>query len=226
MIKQNHKILIFGAGETAELALEYFTHDSPHEVVAFTVDGEYLKENSFNKLPVIPFEEISKSYSIDEHSCFVALSSDRLNRGRMQKYSEVKKKGFQLASYISTKAFVWRTAQFGENCFILENNVIQHGVTIGNNVTLWSGNHIGHRSKISDHTFISSQVVVSGFCEIGEACFVGVNSTLADHVKIASDCLIGAGTVVTKDVNEGIILRGNPAEASGVGTHRYFRLKE
>ena len=63
----------------------------------------------------------------------------------MQKYSEVKKKGFQL-SYISTKAFVGVLPNL-ENCFILENNVIQHGVTIGNNVTLWSGNHIGHPLK-------------------------------------------------------------------------------
>ena len=52
----------------------------------------------------------------------------------------------------------------GDNCFILEDNTVQPFVTIGNNVTLWSGNHIGHDSVIEDDCFISSHVVVSGTC--------------------------------------------------------------
>ena len=55
----------------------------------------------------------------------------------------------------------------GDNCFILEDNTVQPFVRIGSNVTLWSGNHIGHDSTIGDHCFISSHVVVSGHVDIG-----------------------------------------------------------
>ena len=52
----------------------------------------------------------------------------------------------------------------GDNCFIFEDNTVQPFVTLGNNLVLWSGNHIGHHSTLRDHCFISSHVVISGFC--------------------------------------------------------------
>ena len=54
---------------------------------------------------------------------------------------------------------------------ILENNVIQTNVSIGNNVILWSGNHVGHRSTIEDHVHMSSHCVISGFCTIKSFLF-------------------------------------------------------
>jgi acyl-[acyl carrier protein]--UDP-N-acetylglucosamine O-acyltransferase len=80
-------------------------------------------------------------------------------------------------------------------------------VKIGNNVTLWSGNHIGHDSTIEDHCFISSHVVISGHCTVGPYSFIGVNATLHNAVQIAERCLIGAGAVIMKDtVAKGVYL--------------------
>jgi acyl-[acyl carrier protein]--UDP-N-acetylglucosamine O-acyltransferase len=90
----------------------------------------------------------------------------------------------------------------GENCFILEDNTIQPFVTIGNNVTMWSGNHIGHDSIIEDHCFISSHVVVSGHVHIRPYCFLGVNCTLRNSITLAPESLIGAGAIIMKDTVE------------------------
>ena len=110
----------------------------------------------------------------------------------------------------------------GEHCFIFENNVIQPFVTIGDNVVLWSGNHIGHHSKIRDHCFISSHVVVSGFCDIGESCFLAVNATIGNNVTIGSDCLLGAGAAVVKDVPADSLVRGNLSDLSKPMSARRF----
>ena len=123
------------------------------------------------------------------------------------------KKGYRLASYVSSHAFTWPTATIGDNCFILENNVIQHGVTIGDDVTLWSGNHIGHQVTIKDHVFISSHCVVSGYCRIGAYSFLGVNSTYNDHIVIAPHTTIGSGAVVIRNTQKGKTYVGNPAKS-------------
>src|SRR5918993_63663 len=91
-----------------------------------------------------------------------------------------KAKGYTPASYISPRAFVWRNAVIGEHCFIFEDNVVQPFVTIGDNVVLWSGNHVGHHSRVGSHTFVSSHVVISGFVEVGESTFLGVNASIAN----------------------------------------------
>jgi sugar O-acyltransferase (sialic acid O-acetyltransferase NeuD family) len=206
------KIVIVGDGETAELAYEYFTHDSPHEVVAFSVEREYAIKKELFGLPVVFFEDLEKLFAPSEHSAFVAISYTKLNRVRARLYQETKRKGYELVSYVSSKAFVWRNVEIGENCFILENNVLQYAVRVGNNVVLWSGNHVGHQTVIEDNAFVSSHVVISGYCEIGQNCFLGVNSCIANNVKIAQDCLIGMGAVINKDTEAQKVYVGNPAK--------------
>ncbi len=207
------KIVIVGDGETAEMAYEYFTYDSNYEVVAFSAERKYLKNSLLFGLPVVPFEELELTYSPKEFKIFIAISFTQLNRLRRRLYEEAKEKDFSCVSYVSSRAFVWRNVKIGENCFILENNVLQSNVRVGNNVFIWSGNQVGHRAVIDDNCFVSSQVVISGFCEIGKNCFLGVNSCLADMIKVAKDCIIGAGAVVIKDTEEGRVYVGNPAKA-------------
>jgi sugar O-acyltransferase (sialic acid O-acetyltransferase NeuD family) len=209
--KTSEEIIIIGTGETAQIAYEYFTYDSPHNVVAFSVETNYLNEDRLFELPVVPFEELENLYTPSKYKVFVAISYTQLNRIRTRLFKEAKQKGFSLVSYVSSKAFVWRNVEIGENCFIFEHNVLQHRVKIGNNVILWSGNHIGHQSIIKDNCYISSHVVISGFCEVGENSFLGVNSCVSDNLKIAQDCVIGAGAVLTKNAKAGKVYFGNPA---------------
>lgn len=225
-MKNNKQLIIVGAGETAMLAYEYFTHDSNYEVVAFAVNQEHIKETKLYGLPIEPLESILHSYNPRECCVFIAVSSGKLNRIRKQLYLELKSNGYSFASYVSSRAFVWRNVTIGENCFILEDNTVQSFVEIGNNVTLWSGNHIGHRSVIRDHCFISSQCVISGFCDIGESCFLGVNSTLENNVKLARDNFVGAGTLIQKNTNENEFFQLKQTELSKISTHKLFRIKE
>jgi len=225
MSPKKKKLVIIGAGEFAEIAYEYFTYDSDYEVHAFSVERDYLDKPQLFNLPVTAFEEIEQLYSNKEYDAFVAVTSTRLNRVRARLFENARKKGYSLATYISSKAFVWRNVKIGDNCFIFESNVIQHNVEIGNNVVMWSGNHIGHRSKVRDNCFFSSHVVVSGYCEIGDSSFLGVNSTFVDRVRVGKDCLIGAGAVVTRDTESGKIYTGNPAVPSKVSSYMYFGLR-
>jgi len=219
------KLVIIGDGETAQLAHEYFSHDSNMAVVGFAVEQQYIRADRLCGLPIIPLERLETSFSPNEHSAFVAISYTQLNRVRTRLYEYVKSLGYALASYVSSKAFVWHTARIGENCFILENNVVQHGVRIENNVYLWSGNHIGHQTVIRRNTYVASHAVISGFCEIGASCFVGVNAAFNDRIIVADDCIIGSGAVVVKNTEPQKVYVGNPARALPQSSFKTFGVK-
>ncbi|MGV8948027.1 MAG: acetyltransferase [Candidatus Paracaedibacter sp.] len=199
----NKKLLIFGTGEIAELAYFYFSHDTDWEIAGFVCDDAYYKEETFLNLPCIKFSEISQ-FPPGDYAIHVALSYRKLNRIREEKYKILKSLGYSMPSYISSKATIW-SDQIGDNCFILEDQTIQPHVKIGNNVMMWSGNHIGHGSIIEDHVYIASHVVISGHCKVGERSFLGVNATLKDFTIVGRDCFIGMGVNVTRDCLEGSV---------------------
>ena len=216
----NKPLVIFGCGDIAQLAHYYFSTDSNYEVVAFTIDANYIKDSDFCGLPVVAFEDVAKKYPPDSYDFFIALSYSKLNSVRKEKFIAAKEMGYKLVSFISSRATVLNEGRIGENCFIFEDNTIQPFVTIGNNVTLWSGNHIGHHSVIHDHTFIASHVVISGGVEIGEQCFVGVNATLRDHIKIGDRCVVGAGALLLTDAAPEGVYIGTATERSKVPSTR------
>jgi sugar O-acyltransferase (sialic acid O-acetyltransferase NeuD family) len=191
-------LVLFGLGDIARLAHFYFTTDSPHRVVAFTVDAAYKTADTFLDLPVVPFEEVANAYPPASHSMFVALSYSRMNQLRAAKYAEARALGYRLESYVSSRASCLTQHPLGDNCFILEDNTVQPFVRIGHDVTLWSGNHIGHDTVIGDHCFISSHVVVSGHVTIGTHCFLGVNATIRNGVRLGDHTLVGAGALIMK----------------------------
>lgn len=189
-MKTKHLIIV-GDSAFAEIAHEYFDADSDYEVVGFSVERDFLKRKEFRGLPVVAFEDLESHFDPINHHVYVATVYTQLNRLRSRLASAAKEKGYQLASYISSHSFVWRNVELGEHCFIFEDNTVQPFVKIGNNVILWSGNHIGHHSVVRDNCFISSHVVISGFCDIGESTFLGVNATLANNITIGKDNWIG-----------------------------------
>lgn len=213
-------LIIFGTGDIAQLAHYYFSTDSEYEVAAFTVDSAYLSEPLFCGLPVIAFEEITTLYPPKEFELFVALSYSKLNAVRKEKFLAAKSLGYKMASFISSHATLLNNGLIGENCFILEDNTVQPFVNIGDNVTLWSGNHIGHHSIIMNHCFIASQVVISGGVTIGEQCFIGVNATLRDHIKVGEKCVIGAGALLLQDAEPEGVYMGVSTERSKVPSTR------
>lgn len=217
-------LVIFGTGEIAQLAHQYFTEDSSCEVVAFTVDREFMSADRFCDLPVVPFDLVSSTYPPGNHSAFVALSYAKLNAVRREKYLATKALGYSIASYVSSRASVLNDGGIGENCFILEDNTLQPFARIGNNVTLWSGNHIGHHARIADHCFLASHIVVSGGVEIGESCFIGVNATLRDHITIGAKCVIGAGALILDNAEPEGVYIGAATERSRVPSSRLRKI--
>jgi sugar O-acyltransferase (sialic acid O-acetyltransferase NeuD family) len=214
------EIVVFGAGEIAELAEFYFTHDSNFTVAGFTVDEAYLKGTEFRSRPIVPFERVAEIFPPERFGLFVAVSYSKINDVRAAKVAAARAKGYRLLSYVSSRATLFPGLQVKDNCFILEDNTIQPFTQIGANVTLWSGNHIGHHAIIEDDVFLASHIVVSGGVRIGQGSFIGVNATLRDHVTIGKKCVIGAGALVLEDQPDFSVVAPRGTERSSVPSTR------
>ena len=203
-------LLIIGNGEIAAMAREYFVHDTDRAVAAFAIGADYITDDRFEGLPVVSLEVALSRYPASEYDAFV--------------FDWCRAQGYRLASYVSSRAFVWHNVSIGENCFILEQNVLQPFVTVGDNVTLWSGNHIGHRSVIADDVFMASHVVVSGFCTVGRSSFLGVNAALANGITVAEDNFIAMGAVVNRSTEPDSVYMGHPAVRRDLSARRFCRV--
>lgn len=212
------KVIIFGVKDFAELAHYYLTNDSQHEVVAFSVNAAYLpKEKVFHELPIVAFEDVEANYPPADFKFFAPMAPNKMNRLREEVYNEIKAKGYELISYISSKATFFNNP-IGDNCFILEDNTIQPFTTIGNNVILWSGNHIGHHSTIKDHIMFTSHVVMSGHCTIENYCTLGVNATIRDGITLAEGTFVAMAASIIKDTEPWGMYKGNPGVKSEKST--------
>ncbi len=196
------KVVIFGEGKIAVEAYYYITNDSPHDIVAFTVDEEFISKKELFGLPIIPFDEVEDKYPSDEYKMFVALGYQNMNKLRATKYFEAKDKGYELISYVSSRASNFGDVEIGDNCFILDNAVIQPCSKLGNNVSIWSGNHIGHHAIVKDHCYIAGHVIISGSTIIEPYCFIGVNATIGHEITIGRESFIGASCLITKSAED------------------------
>lgn len=219
-----NKLIIFGTSDVAEIAKYYFDNFTDYKTIAFCVDKTYLDNKKFLKLPVFDVDEFVKNFKPNEVKIFIALGYAKLNEVRKSKYEYFKRFGYKFASYISPHATILNEFKFGDNCFILENNIIQPYVKIGNNVTLWSGNHIGHHSVIKDHCFIASQVVISGRVIVDEQCFFGVNSTIRDNITIGKKSMIGAGSLILSNVVENSVFKGIETQPRKMKSNRLKKI--
>jgi acyl-[acyl carrier protein]--UDP-N-acetylglucosamine O-acyltransferase len=99
-------------------------------------------------------------------------------------------------------------------------------VKIGNNVMIWSGNHLGHGCEIKDHAYLSSHICISGHTVIGERCFIGVNSTFKDFITVGNRVFVAMGAAVTKNVNDDAVVIGAQSSIHEAGEELTVKLKK
>lgn len=189
-----------------------FLHDSDFEVSAFTVDREFISEDSLFDLPVIPFDLVESSYPPNEYAMHVAVGHVRVNQVRARKYFQAKEMGYQLINYICSSCQTWPGLVIGDNCKIGPHATINPFAKLGNNVRIGSGSNVGHHTVIKDHCSLASNVSIAGNVVLEPFCLIGANATIRDRITIARECVIGAGAVILQDTKPGEVYLGRPAE--------------
>ncbi|MCK9472187.1 hypothetical protein [Sulfurimonas sp.] len=215
------KIIIYGNGKIAKIIYQFIKKE--YEVVAFTVENDYLKEDFIEGLPVVSFENIEKEYDTNKHKMIIAVGYVQMNNIREQKYLEAKKKGYEFINYIHPSVEMHDNIKIGKNNVILDHVTIQPYVNIGNSNFIWSNAVIAHGCALGDTNWITSGVVISGDTTVKSKCFLGVNATIGHNIILDNENFIGANTLVTKNTNEKEVFISKDGEKFRLDSHRFLQ---
>ena len=202
-------IVIFGTGAMAEVARVYIEAHSDLRIVGYTLDAAFRRADSHAGRPLVDWESLETHFPPGQVQLFGPMSYKRMNTLRRDRFLEGRARGYRFASFIHPASHIY-TNRIGENCMILEANVIQPFVTIGDNVIIWSTNHIGHHVTIGDHVFIASQVGIGGNTTIGPECYLGGQVGFAHGLTIGRGSAILNAAWVMKDTAEYAVVNGEP----------------
>lgn len=219
-------IILFGSGKIAEVVLYFFTHHSDREVVACTVDREYVPGPEWQGLPVVPFDEIVRNCPPDTHDMFVALGYQDMNALRADRCAQARALGYTLASYVHPGSGLPMDCVHGDNCFIMNQVLIHPRVVLGNNVFVWSGAMVGHHSSIGDNCWLTSCANISGVVNTGRNCFFAVNATVGHGITLGDECFIGANALVTKNAHDGQVYVAESTKPFRLNSRQFLRMSK
>jgi sugar O-acyltransferase (sialic acid O-acetyltransferase NeuD family) len=218
------RVVLFGTGRGADVAYRFLTRDSDHKVCAFAVDRQYIRQQTFHDLPVVAFEDVEKRFAPDEYKMLVLLGYQRMNGLRAEKYFAAKKKGYSCISYANSHFYRPEELSIGENCFILDNQSISLDVKIGNNVVMWSSNHVGDLTTIGDHAWLSSHATIAAEVVVKPYCFIGVGATVGNKVTLGEGTFVGASALVVSDTAEKSVCVAGKSEKVDVDSGTLMRV--
>lgn len=214
-------LIIYGNGKIAKIVYHFLKKH--FNIVAFTVDNEFIQELNIETIPVVPFENVEKSYNIKNHKIIIAVGYVQMNNIREQKYLEAKEKGYQFVNYIHHSVDIHDNVVIGENNIILDHVTIQPYASIGNNNFIWSNAVVAHGSTIGDVNWVTSGVVISGDSTIKSKCFLGVNATIGHNIVVENENFIGANTLVTKNTKEKEVFISKEGEKFRLDSKRFLQ---
>jgi sugar O-acyltransferase (sialic acid O-acetyltransferase NeuD family) len=214
------KVILFGNRSEARTTYHDFTHFSEHEVAGFTVDREYLDEDTLFQLPVVPFDEVTSVFPPGAYQMFIAVGYVAVNRLRADRYAQARQMGYSLVSFVSPSVTLYPQVSIGDNCRISHNCVVFPDTRISNDVAIGAGCIVGHNVTIGEHCFLSSGVGVSGGVTIGPYCFLGTNATVRNRIHIGRECVIGAGAVVLEDLEDQCVCLGSAADLLPISSEK------
>ena len=194
---EEKKLIIYGMGKFAQYVRYVFDEDSSYKVIGFCIERSYSNDEEFDGLPLYAFEDVENIFSPEEIFLFIAVGRNSL---RQKFFEQGLKKGFSMATYISSKAETWPNLIIGKNCFIGEGSVIQPFVSIGNN-SIHFGSRLGHHSLVMDHTLLSG-TTIGGSTRIGEGSYLGLNSTVQQNIHIGARNIIGMNVSIEDNTEE------------------------
>ena len=204
------KLLLYGNRPLAAMLAEDAKHHPDIEVVAFVVDQKYVDPSGmFRGLPQVAFETVETHYPPQDYWMIALDGNLPITRVVADR---AKAKGYRLASYVSPEAVISQDIVLGENTVIFELAYVGYGVRLGNSVLIRQHVYLGHEGVIDDHVTINPSARLGGACTVHDQVFIGIGATVIDHRTLGQNGVVGAGSVVVKDVAEHTTVIGNPAK--------------
>ncbi|MDG5467833.1 acetyltransferase [Deltaproteobacteria bacterium IMCC39524] len=206
------KVILAGNAVTADILNEYLMRDTRYEVVALTVDDEYVNQGGIVGLETIPLSKLQQRYDVADCVIIMAVGYNGLNRNREALFGRIKAMGYIMETYIHPDAKIYTESPLGEGSVVLANAVLEPHAKLGADTLVWCNTTLAHHSEVGDHCWIASGSVISGHAVVKNNVFLGVNATVVNKVIVDEFCIIGGGALITKSTKPSSVHLARSAE--------------
>lgn len=206
---KNERLLIYCAGGLGRDVLKMarrMNREEPRWSEIVFVD-DYFKGEEMNGAPVWKFEDYLSRRDA-EHDAFVIANGERVYRKQI--FEKLKETGCPLTTLVHPGVYLDENDHVGEGSVITEGNIFGGSITLGRSVYVSLACVIGHDAKLDDFVTLSHDVNISGSVHVGEGTYIGTGTVIRDEVKVGKNCIIGMGSLVTKDIPDGVVAYGAP----------------
>ena len=154
---------------------------------------------------------LQQQTSVDGISAAIAIGGNK-GADRQEIMSRFKAAGLKLPGLIHPTAAVAGSARMGEGCQILAQSVVGPDVSMGNVCIINHGASVDHECHLGSGVHIAPGAVLCGCVEVGENTMIGAGAVVLPRISIGKRAMVGAGSIVTRNVPDGTVVLGNPAQ--------------
>jgi len=202
--------VIIGAGTQGQVYASYLK-EAGINIIGFIDDNPDLIGKEVNNIPVIgKYEDLfldEFKNKIQDVYCPIGINSVRV-----EYLSTLKKEGYGIPSFLHHTVSIAPDVTIGEAVYMLAGNIVMPHTTIGNYIMINMDSTIAHHVILEDGVFMSSGVNIGALINVRKNAYIGMGVTAMTGVKeIGKETMIGAGTVIIRDVPEYTTVVGNPA---------------
>lgn len=205
-------MLVVGAKGFAKEVLEVLIQSDGYENIAFYDDlNSDVIGHLFKKFPILKNEkQVKDFFNIHGNEFTIGVGGSFLRKKLHDKFIGM---GGVFTSTISKNASIGSFGnEINKGCNLMQNIVLTNDIYVGNGVIINQLSSIGHDVIIHDFCEICPNVSISGNCEIGEYSFIGTGAIILPKIKIGKNVVVGAGSVVSKDLPDNCVAVGIPAK--------------
>mgnify|MGYP005964875011 FL=1 len=207
-MKQKKLILLGGGGHCKSVI-------DVAESAGFNILGVLDMPENVGK-PILDYEVIGTDDDIPRYvntaEFVITVGFIKNSAIRIKIYDKVKNAGGKFATIVASTAYVSKYAILGEGTVIMHQAVVNAEAKVGINCIINTKANIDHGAIIGDFTHLSVGVLIAGEAKVGDRCFCGIGSTIQHLTTITSDVILGAATLVVKDITNSGIYVGIPAK--------------
>lgn len=204
-------LAMVGSGELSDRLIYYFEETGFGRVVGTFDDFERRGSTKHGRPILGKTEEIPVLFKKGAFDGVAIAVGYKHRSFRKRVYEWAKGHGVPVATFVHPTSYVERSALIEQGSIVLVNCTVDMKARLGENVLLSSRSFVSHHVRIGSHTFCGPAVNLAGHSEIGECCFIGINTTLIDGVRVGTNVQTAAGSVVTRDVPNHVLVAGIPA---------------
>lgn len=205
------KAIIVGAGTYGQVYLSYLREGDEWDIVGFLDDNEAKVGQPYCGLPVLGTTQELRALSARGISAVFAPIGD--NRSRVRVLTDARDLGLLVPTFLHHTAIVSRDAILGQGVYVLPGSIIMPLVVLEDFVMIGVGAKIAHHTRLGRGVCVSTGTNVGASIEVGDRVLFGIGCTVMTGVhRIGVGAVLGAGTVVIRDVEDGETIVGVPGK--------------